>query len=90
MRRQDGETECEDLEAIERGTTQTLACGFLHGEDSKRLKLSEGIQSALHETIVTGFDAQGTYLFIWSDPLLQQRYGVEVSSRHRWSRRGSR
>jgi PAS domain S-box-containing protein len=36
----------------------------------------QGIASALHETMITGYDRDGNYLFTWVPPELEQRCGI--------------
>ncbi len=42
--------------------------------------LLRGVVSALNETIIVGIDRSGRYLFIWTDPVLLDRYQVELST----------
>jgi len=42
--------------------------------------LLRGVVSALHETIITGISRSGEYLFIWADPVLLDRYHLELST----------
>jgi PAS domain S-box-containing protein len=52
------------------GTTQD-ARGNLSGP-------LRGIISALHDTIIIGLDRNGCYLFVWMDPDLEKRYGIDA------------
>ena len=45
------------------------------GEGSGPLR---GIISALHDTLIMGIDRSGRYLFIWVDPVLEERYGIRA------------
>ena len=49
------------------------AGGFGTGE------ILTGIRSALHESAIMGFDRDGRYLFLWSDPALAERYGIDLA-----------
>ncbi len=43
-------------------------------------ELLNSVVSSLHETLIIGFDRKGSYVFVWGDPVLTKRYGVDISS----------
>ncbi|MBN2497146.1 MAG: PAS domain-containing protein [Deltaproteobacteria bacterium] len=40
----------------------------------------DGIVSALHEAAIVAIDRDGRYVFVWIDPVLEERYGICVEA----------
>jgi two-component system cell cycle sensor histidine kinase/response regulator CckA len=53
--------------------------GGLPAEASARAAFLERVVSALHDTLIFGLDSSGVCKFVWADPELVQRAGIDLS-----------